>query len=99
MLDEATLPPDQPAEIAASIELVTLTPALRDAIVDASPQVRLIRARVQEMIRARYSAEDEIKLLRLNVGAATPSADFVTYNEFVENCRQWSQAAKAELGL
>jgi hypothetical protein len=97
--DGADIPTEQPAEISASIEEVALTNALRDAIASASPHVALIRARVVEKIVARYSASDEIKLLRLNAGAQAPSAEFSAYNAFVEECRQWGRDEKAKLGL
>ena len=44
--DGATLPADQPAEIAASIQTVTLSEPLREAIKAASPQVRVINAHI-----------------------------------------------------
>ena len=90
--DGATLPADQPAEIAASI--VTLTPELRAAISDASPHVRLIRQRVQDRIAERYSMADEIKLLRTQ-----PSAEFEVYNAYAEDCRAWGRAERAKQGL
>lgn len=92
--DGADLPAEQPAEIAASIQPVTLTADLRRAIEDASPHVALIRARVAEMIAEQYSIGDEIKLLR-----TAPSAEFELYNAYVEDCRAWGRAQKAALGL
>ena len=92
--DGATLPTEQPSEIAASIETVTLTPTLREAIASASPHVRLIRQLVQEKIAAAYSMADEIKLLR-----TAPSAEFEAYNAHAEDCRAWGRDQKAALGL
>jgi len=92
--DGAELPAEQPAEIAASIAPVKLTPALRNAISAASPHVALIRQRVAERIAAEYSVGDEIKLLR-----TAPSAEFELYNAYVEDCRAWGRAQKAALGL
>jgi hypothetical protein len=92
--DGATLPAEQPAEIAASVATVTLTAALRDAIANASPLVRLIRTNVSEKIAAQYSTGDEIKLLR-----TAPSAEFEAYNAYAEDCRAWGRAEKAKLGL
>lgn len=92
--DGATLPPDQPAEIAASIQPVTPDVELIDEIKAASPHVRLINQRVQERIRARYSAEDEIKCLRL-----APSPETTAWNDHVETCRSWGREQKAALGL
>lgn len=92
--DGATLPGEQPAEIAANVAPVTLTDALRDAIKAASPHVRLINERVREAISERYSIADEIKLLR-----TAPSPEMVAYNAYAEECRAWGRAEKAKLGL
>lgn len=85
---------EQPEQIAASVQIVTLDAELRDRICTASPHVELIRARVAQKIAERYSITDEIKLLR-----TAPSAEFEMYNEYVETCRQWGRERKAELGL
>lgn len=92
--DGIALPSEQPEEIAASIEVVTLPPALRGEIANASPHVRLIRERVAERIAERYSIGDEIKLLR-----TAPSAEFEAYNAYAEDCRAWGREQKAALGL
>ncbi len=90
-----TLPADQPEDIAASIvNPVTLTDTLRDAIKAASPHVKLINARVVEKIRSKYSADDEIKCLRL-----APSAETQAWNDWTEDCRAWGREQKAALGL
>jgi len=90
----AALPAGQPAEIAASIVTVTLTPAQVLDIYAASPHVKLINQHVQEMIAALYSLTDEIKLLR-----TAPSPEFAAYNAHAESCRAWGRAEKAKLGL
>lgn len=94
--DGATLPVDQPAQIAASIEALPnpLPVDLRAEILTASPHVRLINQRVVEKIRALYSIDDEIKMLRI-----APSAETVAWNDHVEACRAWGRAEKAKLGL
>lgn len=92
--DDATLPIDQPAEIAASIRIVTPDAALLNAIKAASPQVRLINAAVAEKIAERYSVNIEIKLLR-----TAPSVEFEAYNTYTEECRAWGRAEKAKIGL
>lgn len=94
--DGATLPTDQPAQIAASIEALPnpLPAELRAQILAASPHVRLINQRVVEQIRAVYSQDDEIKMLRI-----APSAETTAWNEHVEACRAWGRAEKAKLGL
>lgn len=94
--DGAALPQDQPAEIAASIEVLAspLDAALREAIRLASPHVQLIDQRVVGQIRTRYSMDDEIKLLRI-----APSPETSAWNAYVEDCRAWGRAQKAALGL
>lgn len=96
IFDGHTLPDDQPAAIAASIETLPtpLPDDLREAIKAASPHVRLINARVQAAIADRYSIQDEIKLLR-----TAPSAEMDAYNDYAEDCRAWGRAEKAKLGL
>lgn len=93
--DGATLP-DQPAEIAASIETLPspLPAELRAEILATSPHAKLINQRVVERIRARYSVDDEIKLLRF-----APSAETTAWNDHVEACRAWGRAERARLGL
>lgn len=56
--------------------------------------VTMINNRVIEMIRTRYSIEDEIGLLRTG-----PSDEAETYNAFVEDCRAWGRGEKAKLDL
>lgn len=92
--DGAALPVDQPEEIAASIQTVTLSDALREDIKVASPQVRVINAMVGEKIAEKYSLADEIKLLR-----TAPSAEFDQYSAHAEACRAWGREQKAALGL
>ena len=92
----ASLPEDQPAEIIASIETLPtpLPQALHDEIKAASPACHLIAKQVVDKIRARYSADDEIKLLRL-----APSPETTAWNAYVEECRQWGREQRARLGL
>lgn len=92
--DGATLPAEQPSEIAASVAVVTLTDALNASIRAASPHVRLINERVQAAIAERYSHADELKLLR-----TAPSPEMIAYNAYAEDCRAWGRAEKAKLGL
>ena len=67
---------------------------LRAEIIAASPHVRLINARVVEQIRATYSVDDEIKMLRI-----APSEETTAWNDHVEACRAWGRAERAKLGL
>lgn len=94
--DGATLPADQPPQIAASIQTLPspLPAELRAQIMDASPHARLINQRVVEKIRAHYSMDDEIKMLRI-----APSAETTAWNDHVEACRAWGRAERAKLGL
>lgn len=105
--DGVTLPADQPAEIAASVQAVTPDAALRARIKDASPHVALISARMQEQIRALYSAEDEMYFARIGTGAALNMYQFepgeaealTLYGEHVEAIRQWGRSERAKFGL
>ena len=89
--DGITLP-EQPEQI--TVEEVALTDELKAAIRVASPHVQLIDERVVMKIREKYSANDEIKLIRLGA-----SDDFTAYNDYVETCRAWGTAAKSRLGV
>jgi len=104
--DGVTLP-EQPQEIADSVQTVTLTPELREAIKAASPHCRLIAYRMQERIRALYSAEDEMYLARIAVGQLCSTytlepgeADLIdAYQNHVGSCRAWGRAQRGALGL
>ena len=89
--DAVTLPP-QPEQI--TVEEVTLTDELREAIKAASPHVQLINDRVVNKIRELYSIYDEIKMIRL-----APSVESEAYNDYVEACRAWGTTEKAKIGL
>lgn len=105
--DGATLPTEQPAEIAASVSTVALDQATREAIKLASPHCQLINNRMIEKIRAMYSIDDEMYFARIGVGAATglyaPTTDemqaMTVFGEFVESVRQWGRDERAKLGL
>lgn len=84
--------PEQPPEI--DPQPVNLTPELLASIKAASPHVQLINERVVQKIRQRYTAEQEIALLR-----GQPSDGYKAYNTYVEECRAWGAQQKAELGL
>jgi len=86
--------PEQPQQIANSIKETTPDLPLRDQIAAQSTHVALIRERVVAMIRAQYSVDDELKLLR-----TAPSAEFEAYNAYAEDCRAWGREQKAALGL
>jgi hypothetical protein len=90
----AVLPGNQPSEIAAGVQVATLTEVLKDAINAASPHVALINTRVIEKIREQYSLDDEIKLLRTG-----KTQDTVAWNAWADECRAWGRQEKAKLGL
>lgn len=52
----------------------------------------LINQQVVTQIRTKYSAEDEIKLLRL-----APSDETTEWNKYVEECRDWGKEQKAAI--
>lgn len=97
--------PPQPNQI--TVEPVTITPELREQIKASSPHCRLINQRMQEQIRAKYSAEDEMYLTRIAVGVLQGSyvfepdeSDLVTeYQTFVEDVRAWGRVERAKIGL
>lgn len=106
--DGLTLPADQPAEVASTIEYLSpLAADVREQIKAASPHVALIAERMIQMIRASYSLDDEMFFARIGVGAATgmytPTSDelqeMTVFGEFVESVRQWGRAQRAALGL
>jgi hypothetical protein len=97
--------PPQPNQI--TVEPVTITPELREQIKASSPHCRLINQRMQEQIRAKYSAEDEMYLTRIAVGVLQGAyvfepgeSDLVTeYQTFVEDVRAWGRVERAKIGL
>jgi len=84
--------PEQPIEI--EWQPVTLDAALKASIMANSRAVQLINQGVVDQIRALYSVDDELKLLR-----TAPSAEFEAYNAHAEDCRSWGRAEKQNLGL
>ena len=109
LFDGFTLPASQPAAIAASIETLTLTDALKEQIKAASPQVRLIADNMQRKIREVVSIEDEMYFARIGIGALMGPAVYtlqpgeqaalLAYGAFVESIRQWGRDERAKLGL
>lgn len=101
----AALLPDQPPEL--TIEPVTLTPELRDAIKAESPHCRLITERMEMRIRSKYSLSDEQYFARIGVGAALGAYTFapgeqdelLAFGAYVEAARQWGRDERAKLGL
>lgn len=84
--------PDQPSEI--NWQQAEPDEALMQQIRAASPNNRLINAMVVAKIRAKYTIDEEIKLLRTQ-----PSSEFDAWNDYVEDCRAWGKAEKVKIGL
>lgn len=99
--------PEQFEQIAASVAPAELTPELRKAIIDASPQAQLINQRMIERIRAEYSPDDEAYLNRITVGMMAglytmqpgEMEEVQAFGAFVEEVRQWGREQRALLGL
>jgi hypothetical protein len=108
LFDGYTLPANQHPDIAQSVEhLSPLPDDLKNAIREASPHVRLINQRMQDMVRAKYSAEDEMKFSRLGVGQSlgmynmtdVEKRDMAAFGIYLEECRQWAKNERSKLGV
>lgn len=105
--DGVTLPQEQPASVAASLEPVTLADALREQIKAASPHTQLIARRVVDRIRERYSVDDELYFARIMIGSQSglytlepgEMDEVTTFKTWVEAARQWGRDQRAALGL
>ena len=102
--DGVTLPEQHPDIV---LENVALTDDLRSEIKKSSRACQLIDMRMQEMIRARYTAEDEMYFARIGTGKALGVYEFqsgeesalLDYGNFVESVRQWGRDERAKIGL
>jgi hypothetical protein len=109
LFDGHELPKDQHETIRASIEVLPtpLPDDLNAAIRHASPHVRLINTQMQDRIRARYSAEDEMKFSRIGVGHALgmyvmtepEKLSLAQFGAYLEECRQWAKSERSKLGV
>lgn len=109
LADGATLPAEQPPEIAASIEALSqpLPDGLRDEIKAASSLCRLIAQQVIERIRAKYPLDEELYFARIAVGALLGTYTLrvgeedalAQYQAEVEAAREWGWTERAKLGL
>jgi hypothetical protein len=109
LLGDYTLPANQPAAIAASIQpLPTPLPDdLRDEIIAASPAMQLIARRLQEHIRAKYSADDELYFSRINLGQLSGMYTMTTkeialtqaFAARAEEARALAKIERAKLGI
>jgi len=75
--------PEQPKHII--LKPITLDKALREKIEKRSPHIQLIRERIKEKIRKKYSIEDELKIIRKKINGKE-LAKYTEYNEYVEEC-------------
>lgn len=97
--------PMQPVEL--GFTATVMTDALRETLKANSRAVQLITEEVQKLIRSKYSLEDEQYFARIGVGAALGAYTFLTgeqeallaFGTYVEECRQYGKAKRAELGL
>lgn len=102
--DELTLP-EQPPEL--KIEKATLTPELKATIRAASVHSQFIDERRQQMIRSRYSLDDEQYMTRLGLKQSLGLLQMTDeqklrlrdYDAFVEECLLWAKQQRASLGL
>jgi hypothetical protein len=109
LFDGHDLPKDQPEAIQPSIEVLPtpLPDDLKAAIREASPHVHLINTHMQDRIRARYSAEDEMKFSRIGTGQAlgmykmtdAEKLALVEFGTYLEECRQWAKSERSKLGV
>lgn len=102
---EGVVLPDQQPEI------VLTTPSLPAELIDrikaASPHVALTYTRTQDLIRSKYTVDDEAYFARIGVGALMGAYAFepgeqdemLAFGAFVEQARQWGRAERAKLGL
>lgn len=104
--DTAQLP-EQPQQIASSVQIVTMTQLLREQIKAVSPHCKLISERMLNKIRDAYTLDDELYYARIAGGAAnglySPTSEefqeLQVYAETLESIRQWGRDERAKLGL
>ena len=88
-------------------QAVVLTDQLKEEIKTNSRPCFLISERMQEMIREKYTAEDEMYFARIGTGKALGVYEFqsgeesalLDYGNFVESVRQWGRDERAKIGL
>lgn len=103
--DDAGQMPEQHEDI--TLNPVTIDAGLRERIKKASRAVLLIDQAVIDLIRSRYSLDDEAYFARIGVGAALGAYQFedgemeamLAFGSHVEACRQWGREQRAVLGL
>ena len=103
-----TLPAEQPAEIAGSIQTVALDDAVRSAIKAASPHCDLIKMRrKQRILDHNYTPEDQFSFLHMAAHAAAglvvlnagQTAALGAYAVVCQEADTWASAQYTALGL
>lgn len=106
--DGYSLPGGQPAEIAASIQSVTLDDAVRGAIKAASTHCELVKMRrKQRILDHGYTPEDQLAFLHMASGAAAglvvltagQTTALVTYAGACKAADAWAASQYEALGL
>ena len=88
--------PEQPEKI--TLEPVTIDDKLKGQIEAASPHIQLIKKRVSDKIREKYSIEDELRIIRNKINAVDIEK-YTEYNGYVEGCIEEGKVKKEELGI
>ena len=102
---DGTIVPEQPVEI--QWQLANLDAAALERLKEASPLYQMIGAEIQNRIRKRYSPEREAAFARLGASVALgmheltdeERQEFLAYDSYVEEVRQWGRAERAAIGL
>lgn len=102
---EGVHPPEQPVEI--QWQPANLDAAALERLKEASPLYQMIGAEIQNRIRGRYSPEREAAFARLGASVALgmheltdeERQEFLAYDNYVEEVRQWGRAERAAIGL
>lgn len=74
---------------------VTMTDDLKKQIEENSPHIQLIKQRVREKIRAKYSIEDELKMIRNKINGVKAD-EYAAYHQYVESCIEEGNVQKGE---
>lgn len=85
----------------------TVSNDLRETIKANSRACQLIDMAMQDKIRERYSAEDEMYFSRIGTGKALGMYEFqsgeqealIAYGQYVESVRQWGREQRRAIGL
>jgi len=86
--------PKQPKQI--NLEPAVVTGELKEQIEEKSPHIQLIKKRIRENIRKKYSVEDELKIVRNKINGID-MGKYTEYNNYVESCIAEGEAKKEVL--